>query len=78
MLADQPGVFPLSLEWITDDRVPKIVCQPFVALVMDRLRAKVNLSPLVFPGALVLDRLCASVASKTFPYWQLRCRRAGF
>ena len=40
-LADQPGVFPLSLEWITDDRVPKIVCQPTVALVMDRLRAKV-------------------------------------
>ena len=40
LLADQPGVFSLSLEWITDDRVPKIVCQPVVALVMNRLRAR--------------------------------------
>ena len=74
LLADQPGVFPLGSEWITNDRVSKIGCQLTAALVMDRLRAKVaakalpHLSPLEFLDVLGQDRLWASVASTTVLY----------
>ena len=40
-LADQPGIFTKAPEQIANDRVPKIVCRPVVALMTDRLRASV-------------------------------------